>query len=92
MNAPLPLPRALGRRARAAALEDRMLKFSVIYNAATLLRHAWAGSEHRRLECARGLAHAVVQALAQPETDIEAALYSLADALYCSPLGVPWEA
>ena len=92
MNAPLPLPRTLGRRARAAALEERMLRHAPIYNAATLLRHSWAGSEERRLECALGLAATVVQALTQTESDVEAALYSLADALYCSPLGVPWEA
>ena len=93
MNAPegLVLPRKIGRRGRAAALEERMLQFSAIYNAATLLRHAWAGSEGRRLECARSLADAIVQALTQPESDVEAALYALADALYCSPLGVPWE-
>lgn len=83
-------PRFVNRRQRAAELQARMLKFSAIYNAACLLRHAWHGSAVRRQQCAQGLADAVVMELKQAK-DPEAVLYSLADSLYCSPLGVPWE-
>ena len=80
----------IGKRERAAALELRMLRFSDIYNAATLLRHAWLGSEARRQQCIAALAAVLVRELQQAE-DIEALIYALADSLYCSPLGVPWE-
>jgi hypothetical protein len=85
-------PRAIGRRQRAAALEKRMLKFSGVYNAAALLRDSWHGAEERRQACAQTLADVVLQALQQPEADVEALLYALADSLCCSPLGTPWEA
>jgi hypothetical protein len=88
----MELPRAMGRRQRAAALEARMLKFSGIYNSAALLRDSWHGSDVRRQACAQTLAEVVLQALQQTECDAEAALYALADALCCSPLGTPWEA
>jgi hypothetical protein len=80
----------IGRRERAAQLEARMLKFSAIYNAACLLRHSWHGQEARRLTCADALAAAFVQELATTQ-DREACLYALADAIFCSPLGLPWE-
>lgn len=84
-------PRRIGRRERAAALEQRMLRFSGVYNAAALLRDSWHGAEARREECARGLASAVLVALQAPGVDAEAVLYAVADALTASPLGTPWE-
>jgi hypothetical protein len=71
-----------------------MLKFHAIYNAAAMLRDSWHGSVARRLDCAMRLAQALAQEVqcggADPET-VEALLYAVADALYCSPLGVPRE-
>lgn len=81
----------IGRRERAALLEQRMLVFSAIYNAAALVRNSWHGREERRRQCADKMAEAVLAAL-QGTEDREAALYAIADALHCSPLGVPWEA
>jgi hypothetical protein len=89
MNAPLFVGR-IGKRARAAELQERMLRYSTIYNAACLLRHAWLGSDARRAECAKALADVLTMELKQAK-DVEALLYSVADALYCSPHGVPWE-
>jgi hypothetical protein len=80
----------IGKRARAAALQERMLRFAGVYNAACLLRHAWHGREARRQECAEALCREFLKAIAQTE-DSEAAVYALADSLYASPLGVPWE-
>lgn len=85
----LQTPRVMGRRQQAAALEQRMLRFAGIYNTACLLRDSWHGSSARRQECARRLAEVVAQAL--QSDDCEAALYALADAICCSPLGTPWE-
>ena len=67
-----------------------MLKFAGIYNAATLLRDSWHGSGERRAKCADQLAEVIAQELRR-HSDTEAVLYAVADALYCSPLGVPWE-
>ena len=80
----------IGRRERARALQNRMLAHHEIYNAAALLRDAWRGSAARRLECSACLAEALAKDLATAQ-DKEALLYALADSLYCSPLGVPWE-
>lgn len=44
--------------------------------------------ERCRAECITSLTEAVIAELARTE-DREAALYAVADALYCSPLGVP---
>ncbi len=89
-DAVLPVGR-IGKRERAAKLEARMLAFSAIYNAAASVRDSWHGSEERRRQCAERMAEAIVAALQSAE-DREAAIYAVADALYCSPLGVPWEA
>lgn len=87
-------PPRLGRRQNKAAMVERMRKHHRIYNAACLLRDAWgyhdAGSG-RRLNCAKALGDAVLEALREPHHDIEAILYALADSLTCSPLGTPWE-
>ena len=80
----------IGRRERARALQNRMLAHHEIYNAAALLRDAWRGSEARRLECVAVLAEALALDLATVQ-DTESVLYAVADSLYCSPLGVPWE-
>jgi hypothetical protein len=87
----LDLPRRSGRRQRVAELQARMLRFSAVYNAATVLRDAWHGSAGRRHECVVALAAVVARELQQTQ-DPEALLYALADSLYCSPHGVPWEA
>ena len=91
MDETILTPRRIGRRQRAAALENRMLKHSAIYNAATLLRDSWHGAEERREECARKMAAAVTDALQAPKCDAEAVLYAVADSICCSPLGTPWE-
>ena len=83
--------RFVSRRQRAMELEARMLKLSSIYNAAALLRDSWHGPAARRMHCAKQWAEVVAQEL-QRGSDPEAAVYAVADALYCSPLGVPWEA
>jgi len=80
----------IGRRERAKALQDRMLAHPEIYNAAALLRDAWRGGERRRLECVAALAAVLALDLATVQ-DTESVIYALADSLYCSPLGVPWE-
>jgi len=80
----------IGKRARAAALQERMLRFAGVYNAACLLRHAWHGREARRQECAEALVREFLKAIEQTE-DHEALLYAVADALYASPFGTPWE-
>jgi hypothetical protein len=85
-------PRVISRRQRAANLELRMLKFSPIYNAAAVLRDSWHGSSMRRDACARLLAQVIVQELGRDGCDFEAAVYAVADAICCSPLGTPWEA
>jgi hypothetical protein len=79
------------RREMAMALQARMLKFSYVYNAACLLRDSWHGSAARRERCARGLADTLAKELQGGSVDHEALLYALADSLYTSPLGVPWE-
>jgi hypothetical protein len=84
-------PRFVNRRQRANELQERMLKFPYVYNAACLLRDSWHGSAERRVRCARGLADALAKELQRDAVDHEALLYALADSLYTSPLGVPWE-
>ena len=53
-----------------------------IYNAACLVRDSWRGSAERRAECTAKMVEAVLTELARTE-DREAALYAIADALYC---------
>jgi hypothetical protein len=87
--------RFVNRRQRARELERRMMQFSSIYNSAALLRDSWHGAPARRLNCAMCLAQALSLSFQEISADpeaVEAMLYALADALYCSPLGVPWEA
>jgi hypothetical protein len=67
-----------------------MLAHPEIYNAAALLRDAWCGSDARRLECVAALAAVLALDLATVQ-DTESVIYAIADSLYCSPLGVPWE-
>lgn len=89
-SAALVASRFINKRERAAELQARMLKFSAIYNAGCLLRHAWHGSVGRREECVRAFADALSREL-QQAGDAEALIYAVADSLYSSPLGVPWE-
>ena len=81
----------IGRRERAVRLAERMLAFSSVYQAAWLVRDSWHGRPERQAECINKMAEAVKTEL-ERTSDREALLYAIADALYCSPLGVPWEA
>lgn len=84
------VPRFRSRRQRAAELQARMLHFSPIYNAAYIVRDSWHGSEERRQRAIRNLADVLLREL-QTAHDLEAAIYAVADAITCSPLGCPWE-
>jgi hypothetical protein len=91
-----PLPplnlegRFQSRRERAAGLRERMGRFSAIYNAAWLVRHAYFGPSERQREAVMQLIGVLLQEL-RATNDYEACLFAVADALYASPLGVPWE-
>jgi DNA-binding transcriptional regulator YiaG len=79
-----------GRRGRILLLQERMKTFSSIYNAAWHVRDAWHGSELRRQEVIWRFVQVLVCELRQCR-DFEALIYAVADALYASPQGVPWE-
>jgi hypothetical protein len=51
----------------------------------------WHGSANRREKYARDFADALARELQTGSADHEALLYAVADSLYVSPLGVPWE-
>ena len=78
------------KRERANALRQRMNAFSAIYNAAYIVRDAYFSSDHRRHEAVMQLVAALLQELRATQ-DYEACIFAIADALYASPLGVPWE-
>jgi hypothetical protein len=79
------------RRERASELRARMGSFSRIYNSAWLVRQAYFGPDQRQRKAVMGLIAVLLSEL--PETrDYEGMLFALADALYSSPHGVPWEA
>jgi len=91
MSDAIEAPRFINKRQRALELQARMLAFPSVYNSACVLRHAWHGSAVRREQCARALADAVAKELQRDAVDYEALLYAIADSLYASPLGTPWE-
>ena len=68
-----------------------MLKFSAIYNAAYHVRASYFLRDAKLQEAAARLVFVVLEELPRAE-DKEACLFAIADALYCSPHGVPWEA
>lgn len=99
----LPNPQAVGfvradnsvrhrsRRERANELQERMAAFSGIRNACWHLRDSYfIGSEERRQRSVKAVIVAFYQAIRETD-DYEAALYALADGIYASPSGVPWE-
>jgi hypothetical protein len=79
------------RRERAAEMQERMSKFSAVYNAGWMVRNYYFGPEHRQREAAQKLVAVFLQELGLTD-DYEALLFALGDALTCSPHGVPWEA
>jgi hypothetical protein len=82
--------RFVNRRERAKKLQARMLRFSGIFNSGYMVRHAYFGSDQRQRECAVQFFDVLLDEL-QATDDYAALLFSVADALYASPLGVPWE-
>lgn len=84
------LGRRIGRRERVNSLRARMESFSSIYNAAWFVRNAYFGPEERRKRYAQALLLKVYEELCRSD-DCEAILFAVADALYSSPAGVPWE-
>jgi hypothetical protein len=90
----VPIPRLEGRfrsrRERATELQARMAAFSAIYNAAYMVRDAYFGPDARRRQMIMRCIAVLLEEL-RATTDYEACLFALADALYASPVGVPWE-
>jgi len=90
-NASAPLDgRFRSRRERANELRERMAACSPIYNAAWLVREAYFGPDERRRRTVEALLRAFADELRKTQ-DYEAVVFAMADALYCSPSGVPWE-
>ncbi len=87
---PAPDVGRIGRRARAARLRQRMAVFSDIYNSGWHIRNSWGATSLRRQELAWEFAKVLAREL-QRRRDYEALIYAVADALTCSPHGVPWE-
>ena len=77
------------RRERASELQARMRAFSNIYNAAYMVRDAYFGADQRRRDLVMQMIAVLLQELRGTQ-DYEACLFAVADALYESPLGVPW--
>jgi hypothetical protein len=82
--------RRKGRRGRVNELRERMRAFSAIYNAGYMVRLSYFGSEERQRDAVMELVAVMLQELRSTQ-DYEALLFAVADALYASPLGVPWE-
>lgn len=82
--------RSRPRRERANEMQERMHAFRPIYNAGWVVRDAYFGSDARRREKVFEFCVVLAQLLQQTE-DYEALLFAVADTLYASPLGVPWE-
>ena len=100
-NSPLVVPelalpattgdaRPRSKRERAMYLQERMRKFTEIYNAGWFVRDAYFGAEDRQREAVMKFIAAMLQELRSTQ-DYEACLFAVADALYCSRHGVPWE-
>lgn len=89
-DAPSNKGRFRSRRERANDLQARMKAFSNIYNAGYMVRHSYFGPDQRQHEAVMQFLAAFIQELRATQ-DYEACLFAVADALYASPLGVPWE-
>jgi hypothetical protein len=79
------------RRERANELRERMQTFAPIYNAGWMVREAYYGPDDRRRERVFDFMRVLAQLMGQTD-DYEALLFAVADGLYASPSGVPWEA
>lgn len=90
-GAPSSEGRFRSRRERANELRERMAQFPAIYNAAYMVRDAYFGPDARRQRMVKALIVAMYDALRSSD-DCEAILFAVADALYASPSGVPWDA
>ena len=77
-------------RERANELRERMAKFSRIYNAGWMVRNAYYGPTARQDEAVKVLIAAMIEEL-RTTSDYTACMFALADALYASPSGVPWD-
>lgn len=87
----VPLERRFrSRRERANELQARMRAFAPIYNAGWLVRDAYFGPDARRRQNVMDFIGVLVQMMRGTD-DYEALLFAVADALYASPSGVPWE-
>lgn len=87
---PVSFERWQSRRARAAALRERMQFFSAIYNAAWMVRDSQHGSADRRDLCIRRFVAVLIRELRDCR-DPEALIFAVADSITASALGVPWE-
>ncbi len=67
-----------------------MAVFSAIYSAGYMVRDRYFGADEQRQEKAMEFIAVMLQEMRQTN-DLEALLFAVADALYASPLGVPWE-
>lgn len=77
-------------RQRAAALRQRMMRFSTVYNAGWHIRYCLHGDPKRLAEAAAKFCEVIANEIASA-TDKEALIYAIADTVTCSPYGVPWE-
>ena len=82
--------RQLSRRERVNALEERMHTFSSIYNAGYMVRDSYFGPDARQREKVMVFLTVFVEQIGKTD-DYEALLFAVADTLYRSPHGVPWE-
>jgi len=79
------------KRQKQLQLEQRMQKFSSIYNSAWLVRyHMHTHGEAARIEAILKF-WLVLFDEARKCQDPEALLYAVADSITCNPLGLPWE-
>ena len=83
-------PRWKSRRERAMELRARMDGCGEIRNAGWLVRDAYFGPRARLREMVKRFLESFAAELRRNE-DFEAVLFAAADALFSSPLGVPWE-
>jgi DNA-binding transcriptional regulator YiaG len=79
------------RRERANELRDRMARFSAIYNAGYMVRNAYFGLDARQEDTVKQFIAVLLSEL-RSTSDYTACLFAVADALYASPSGVPWDA
>jgi len=85
-----PAPRWRGKRERVNELRERMATFSSIYNQGYMVRNAYFDSDERLRKIVMEFIAVMLQELRATQ-DYEALLFAIADALYASPSGVPWE-